>query len=517
MPDKKQFTESITNGYTFKGDTIKIGAGMYDGQVVPEAEVRIPLSTLNRHGLISGATGGGKTKSFQMITELLSDAGIPVLLMDIKGDMSGIAAAGVANDKINSRYQSLKMEYKPETFPVELLTLSQQKGVRLRATVSEFGPVLISKILGLNDTQGGVVAMIFKYCDDNGMPVLDLKDFIKVLQYVSTDGKEELKVNYGNISPATTGTIMRKVIELQQQGADIFFGEKSFEVEDLMRTTRDSRGMISILRVTDIQDKPKLFSTFMLQMLAELYAVLPEVGDLPKPKLILFIDEAHLIFQEATKALLNQIETVIKLIRSKGVGIYFCTQNPMDVPASVLGQLGLKIQHSLRAFTAKDRSVIKQTAENYPLTDFYKTEDLITQLGIGEALVTLLNEKGIPTPLVHTMMCTPRSRMDILSATEIDAIVSNSTLVTKYNREIDERSAYEMLTEKMENAAKLTTLQNAQKTETKKPVKEQPSVIEQLGSSVMKSVMRQSSYKIARTLLGTLGLGGSNKGLRGLF
>lgn len=517
MPDSLQFTEKIKNGYTFKGETIKIGAGMLDGKVIPETEVCIPLSTMNRHGLVSGATGGGKTKSFQMIAENLSDAGVPVLLMDIKGDMSGIAAAGTTNEKIDSRYQLLKMEYKPEAFPVELLTISQQKGVRLRATVSEFGPVLMSKILDLNDTQGGVVAMIFKYCDDNNMPLLDLKDFLKVLQYVSSDGKDELQQNYGNISTSSTGTIMRKVIELQQQGADIFFGEKSFEVEDLMRTTRDGRGVISILRVTDLQDRPKLFSTFMLQMLAELYAVSPEVGDVAKPKLILFVDEAHLIFQEATKALLNQIETVIKLIRSKGIGIYFCTQNPMDVPASVLSQLGLKIQHSLRAFTAKDRTMIKQTAENYPLSEFYKTEDLITQLGIGEALVTLLNEKGIPTPLVHTMMCTPRSRMDILNENEINAIVNASTLVTKYNREIDERSAYEMLIEKMNAAAGKMAEIKETASASKKTIKEQPSVIEQLGSSVMKSMMRQGSYRIARTILGTLGLGGKSKGLKGLF
>ena len=453
MANKDVFIQEIKSGYTFKGETIKIGAGMLDGLVISEAEIFLPLSTMNRHGLIAGATGGGKTKSFQMIAEGLSDASVPCLLMDIKGDLSGIAAAATVNDKITARYQKLNMEFKPDSFPVDLLTLSDQKGMRLRATVSEFGPILISKILGLNDTQGGVVAMIFKYCDDNKLPLLDLKDFIKVLQYVGNEGKSELQATYGNISTTSTGTILRKVIELQQQGTNIFFGEKSFEVEDLMRINDDGRGMISILRVTDIQDRPKLFSTFMLQMLAELYAVCPEEGDPDKPKLIIFIDEAHLIFQEATKALLDQINTVIKLIRSKGIGIYFCTQNPMDVPASVLGQLGLKIQHSLRAFTAADRTVIKQTAQNYPETTFYKTENLITQLGIGEALVTLLNEKGIPTPLAHTMMCTPRSRMDILTETEIDNIVNHSKLVAKYNQVIDSNSAYEMLTAKLQEAA----------------------------------------------------------------
>lgn len=507
MDKKAGFIQAMQNGYTFKGETIKIGAGMLDGEVIPEAEVYIPLSTMNRHGLIAGATGGGKTKSFQMIAEGLSDASVPCLLMDIKGDLSGIAAAGTANDKIASRYQKLKMEYKPCTFPVDLLTLSQQKGVRLRATVSEFGPILITKILGLNDTQGGVVAMIFKYCDDQKLPLVDLKDFIKVLQYVGNEGKKELQQSYGNISTTSTGTILRKVIELQQQGADLFFGEKSFEVEDLMRMSDDGRGMISVLRVTDIQDKPKLFSTFMLQMLAELYSVCPEEGDVDKPKLIIFIDEAHLIFEEASKALLDQINTVIKLIRSKGIGIYFCTQNPMDVPASVLGQLGLKIQHSLRAFTANDRQVIKQTAQNYPETTFYQTADLITQLGIGEALVTLLNEKGIPTPLVHTMMCTPRSRMDVLTESEIESLVDQSKLAAKYNQTTDPDSAYEMLTAKLKEAAAAAPVAT-----TSKSTKPEESTLEKVvNNTVVKSMMRTAGTTIVRSLLGSLGLGGRSR------
>ena len=508
MDKKSLFAEEIKKGYSFKGETIKIGAGMLDGEVIAEAEIFLPLSTLNRHGLITGATGGGKTKSFQMIAEGLSDASVPCLLMDIKGDLSGIAAAATINDKISSRYQKLNMEFKPASFPVELLTLSEQKGVRLRATVSEFGPILISKILGLNDTQGGVVSMIFKYCDDNKLPLLDLKDFIKVLQYVGNEGRKELQETYGNISTTSTGTILRKVIELQQQGADIFFGEKSFEVEDLMRINDDGRGMINILRVTDLQDRPKLFSTFMLQMLAELYAVCPEEGDLEKPKLVIFIDEAHLIFKEASKALLDQINTVIKLIRSKGVGIYFCTQNPMDVPASVLGQLGLKIQHSLRAFTAADRTVIKQTAQNYPETTFYKTEDLITQLGIGEALVTLLNEKGIPTPLAHVMMCTPRSRMDVLTETEIDTLVNNSKLASKYNKVINSESAYEMLTEKLEEAAENSVVKKSKAA----IEKEEKSTFEKVAdNTIVKSMLRQAGNTIVRSLLGSLGLGGTTR------
>ena len=404
MSDKNTFIASINKGYSFKGESVQIGAAMLNGEVIAEAGIFLPLKTMNRHGLIAGATGTGKTKTLQTISEFLSDASVPVLLMDIKGDLSGIAAEGAINDKLTERYQKLHLNYTPSAYPTELLSLTGKDGVRLKATVSEFGPILLSKILGLNDTQGGIVSLIFKYCDDNKLPLLDLKDFTKVIQFVSDEGKAEIEKLYGKISTTSTGTILRKVIELQQQGADIFFGERSFEVDDLMRVSSDGRGMINVLRVTDIQDKPKLFSTFMLQLLAELYASCAEEGDLDKPKLVMFIDEAHLIFQEASPELLQQIETIIKLIRSKGVGIFFCTQNPMDVPAAVLGQLGLKIQHSLRAFTAADRKVIKQTADNYPETEWYKTEDLITQLGIGEALITMLNEKGIPTPLAHVML-----------------------------------------------------------------------------------------------------------------
>ncbi|HZI54134.1 MAG TPA: helicase HerA-like domain-containing protein [Chitinophagaceae bacterium] len=510
MADNATFLQTVKDGYSFKGENFKIGCAMLQGEVVGGADVLIPFKTMNRHGLIAGATGTGKTKTLQVLAEGLSDASVPVLLMDIKGDLSGIAAEGAANEKIKERYQKLNLEYRPAAYPVDLLTLSKQKGVRLRATVSEFGPVLLSKILGLNDTQAGFVAIIFKYCDDNRMPLLDLKDFIKVLQFISDEGKAELEKTYGKISTTSTGTILRKVIELQQQGADLFFGEKSFEIDDLMRISDDGRGMISIVRVTDLQDRPKLFSTFMLQLLAELYASCPEEGDLDKPKLVMFIDEAHLIFQEASDALLQQIETIIKLIRSKGIGIYFCTQNPMDVPASVLAQLGLKVQHALRAFTAADRKVIKQTAENYPETDYYKTEDLITQLGIGEALVTILNEKGIPTPLVHCMLCSPRSRMDILTDAEIDGIVQKSKIAAKYNQVIDNQSAYEMLTEKLNEAAERTEEIKKQKQEEKdtRTTKKEKGFFD---DPVVKSMTRTAGNTIVRSLLGALGLGGRSR------
>jgi len=511
MSDSSKFLQAVKSGYTFKGESFKMGCAMLDGEVVSGADVFIPFKTMNRHGLIAGATGTGKTKTLQVLAEGLSDASVPVLLMDIKGDLSGIAAEGTVNDKIKERYHKLNLEYKPSAYPVDLLTLSNQKGARLRATVSEFGPVLLSKILGLNDTQAGFVSMIFKYCDDTKLPLLDLKDFIKVLQYVSDEGKTELEKSYGKISTTSTGTILRKVIELQQQGADVLFGEKSFEVDDLMRISDDGRGIISIVRVTDLQDRPKLFSTFMLQLLAELYASCPEEGDMDKPKLVMFIDEAHLIFQEASDALLQQIETIIKLIRSKGIGIYFCTQNPMDVPSSVLAQLGLKVQHALRAFTAADRKVIKQTAENYPETEYYKTEDLITQLGIGEALVTILNEKGIPTPLVHCMLCSPRSRMDILTDSEIDSIVSKSKIAAKYNQVVDSLSAYEMLTEKLKEAAEKTEeikKQENKEKETRSTTKKEKGFFD---DPVVKSMTRTAGNTIVRSLLGALGLGGRSR------
>ena len=502
------FVAHVQQGYTFKGDSFVLGVGIHDGKTHPEAQVKVPLKTLNRHGLIAGATGTGKTKTLQLLAECLSDHSIPVLMMDIKGDLSGIAQAGQTNAKIEERIAAMQMTYQPNAYPVELLTLTEQPGVRLRATVTEFGPVLLSKILGLNDTQGGLVSLIFKFCDDQGFPLLDLKDFIKVLQYISQDGKAAIEKEYGKISTTSTGTILRKVIELQQQGADVFFGEPSFEVEDLMQIAPDGRGMIHVLRVTDMQDKPKLFSTFMLQLLAELYASCPEEGDLDQPKLILFIDEAHLVFQEASAALMQQLESVIKLIRSKGIGIFFCTQNPQDVPASILSQLGFKVQHALRAFTAADRKTIKQAAENFPLTDFYKTDELLTKMGIGEAFITLLNEKGIPTPLVHTMLLPPRSRMDILTDYEIDDLMKRSRLAVKYNKSIDNTSAYEMLEQKIQQRLEMEEEEKNEQPPTKSTTTTTGGFFDH---PVVKQVGRTAAAVLTRSLLGALGLAGTRR------
>ncbi|MEO0404367.1 MAG: helicase HerA-like domain-containing protein, partial [Bacteroidota bacterium] len=448
---KENFLTMVQEGHQYKRDSFILGGAMLDGTVVPGAQVKIPLKTLNRHGLIAGATGTGKTKTLQVIAEQLSMKGIPSLLMDLKGDLSGLAQPGAVNDHIVWRHGEIGTDYVPEPMPVELLSLSEEKGVKLRATVSEFGPILFSKILGLNETQEGVMAIIFQYCDDNNMPLVDLKDVKEVMKFISSDGKKEIAENYGYISPASVGAISRKVLQLEQQGADLFFGERSFDPQDLIRR-KDGKGMISVLRLTDIQDRPKLFSTFMLCLLAEIYSTFPEQGDSNQPKLCIFIDEAHLVFKEASDALMEQIEAIVKLIRSKGVGLYFCTQNPTDIPDVVLSQLGLKVQHALRAFTAKDRKAIKKTAENYPSSEFYDTSEVLTKLGIGEALITALNEKGIPTPLCATLLNAPKTRMDVLAKAEINDLVKNSDLSSKYNEVMDRESAYELLKAKMDKA-----------------------------------------------------------------
>lgn len=452
MASKESFFDYINKRYTTKGDHIIMGAAMLDGETVTNAHVKVPLKTMNRHGLIAGATGTGKTKTLQVIAENLSEKGVPVLLMDLKGDLSGIAQPSPGHPKIDERHAKIGLPFEPKAFPVEILSLSEQDGVKLRATVSEFGPVLLSRILDLTVTQEGIVAVVFKYCDDNKLPLLDLKDFKKVLQYATGEGKAEFAKDYGRISSSSTGAILRKIIELEQQGAELFFGEKSFEVDDLTRIDENGKGYINIIRLTDIQDRPKLFSTFMLSLLAEIYSTFPEQGDSDRPELILFIDEAHLIFNEASKALLEQIESIVKLIRSKGIGLYFVTQNPTDVPDAVLSQLGLKVQHALRAFTAKDRKAIKLTAENYPDSEYYDTKEVLTSLGIGEALISALDEKGRPTPLAATLLRAPMSRMDVLTDSELKKLISGSDLVKKYGDVIDRESAYEILNEKIEKA-----------------------------------------------------------------
>lgn len=506
MSKIEQFKTHLEDGQVFKKDFIVLGTGILDGEAVPHTPVKVPLKTMNRHGLIAGATGTGKTKTLQVIAEQLSLKGIPSVLMDLKGDLSGLAKPGESSDFILKRSATIGVEYTPQGMPVELMSISGEKGVRLKATVSEFGPVLLAQILELNDTQQGVVALVFRYCDTHHLPLLDLKDFKRVLQFVTNEGKADIEREFGQVSSASVNTIMRKIIELEQQGAERFFGELSFDVADFVRT-KGGKGVISIIRLTDIQSRPKLFSTFMLSLLSEIYETFPEQGDADQPKLCLFIDEAHLVFGNASKDLLEKIEAIIKLIRSKGVGVFFCTQTPTDVPENVLGQLGLKVQHALRAFTAKDRKAITKTAENYPDSAFYDTSEVLTAMGIGEALITALNEKGIPTPLAQTLVRAPITRMDILSEMEIDELVATSDLVHKYNKEIDHDSAFEILERKMtrvreeqENAELLPP--SAGRTVGRS--REDESLLEELSKNTMvRQIGRTLFRELARGIMGS--------------
>lgn len=512
MANKTNFISEIQAGYTVKGKALELGAAMLEGEVFAEAKVSVPMRMMNRHGLIAGATGSGKTKTLQVLAEQLSRSGTSVLMMDIKGDLSGIAAAGTVNDRIKERSEKIGIPFHPQANPVELLSISDEPGAKMRATVIEFGPVLFSKILGLNETQSGVLGMVFKYCDDNRLPILDLKDLKKVLQYLSGEGAAGIEEAYGKISSVSVGAIMRNIVALEQQGAEKFLGEISFDVEDLCRQDECGNGMISVIRLADIQDKPALFSTFMLSLLAEVYASFPERGDADQPKLVIFIDEAHLIFSEASKALLSQLETIIKLIRSKGVGIFFCTQSPDDIPEAILGQLGLKIQHALRAFTAKDRKAIKLASENFPESAYYDVDELLTQLGIGEALVTALSEKGIPTPLAQTMLRAPESRMDVLTTDEMNHLLSQSALVRKYNKVVDSESAYEMLTSKIKEAAQDEEEEESKSKTAEKKEKEGPGFIENvINNPLTRQIGRTVAKEVTRGLLGVLGLGGKSR------
>lgn len=510
MELKEKFISSIKSGYTFKGNSILLGSAILNGDQETGCQVKIPLRTLNRHGLIAGATGTGKTKTLQVIAEELSMAGVPTLLMDVKGDLSGIAAPGTLNSIIEKRTAIIGMEWKPKGFPTELLTISSEPGVKLRATVSEFGPILLAKILDLNDNQTGVLSMIFKYCDDKGLPLLDLKDLKTVIRYIQEDGKADFLREYGYYQVASVGTIMRNISSLEQQGATRFFGEPSFDIFDLMRTTEEGFGMVNILRIVDIQNNTIMFSTFMLCLLAEIFQKMPERGDADQPELVIFFDEAHLIFKNASKTLLDQFETTIKLIRSKGVGIFLITQSPDDIPASILGQLGLKVQHSLRAFTAKDRKAIKSASENYPVSEFYKADELITSMGTGEAMVTALDEKGRPTPLVHTLIRPPMSRMDVLTNEEISNLVESSRLVKKYNKDIDRESAHELMLERIEEAQNLEK-QRAERESQKSSSAPSTARRSSRGVGTFEKIMKSPvtttiAREVTRGILGVLGL-----------
>ena len=407
----------------------------------------------SRHGLIAGATGTGKTKTLQLLAGQLSKAGVPVFISDIKGDLTGIAAPGdAANPRLQERVASLGWTFQPSGHPVEFLSLTGALGAQVRATVHSFGPLLLGKVLDLNDTQTSILALVFKYCDDNDLPLLDLKDLAATLKFLSSDEGKPILAEYGGMSSASVGVLLRSIVVLEQEGADVFFGEPEFDVDDLLRTTPEGQGIISVLELSDVMDQPRLFSTFMLWMLAQLYESLPEAGDLPKPKLCFFFDEAHLLFHDASEALMEQVERTARLIRSKGVGIYFVTQAPTDVPSSVLAQLGNRIQHALRAFTPDDADALRKAARTFPMTEFYDVERTITSLGTGEALVTVLSPRGVPTPLAATRLLAPDSLMGPIDAVQFRGRIATSPYLSKYGATVDRDSAYELITRRLASA-----------------------------------------------------------------
>jgi len=452
------FRQAIERGYSLPEPGIVLGSALLDGELYNGTRIQIPTAMLNRHGLVAGATGTGKTKTLQLLAEQMSQAGIPVFVADIKGDVTGMGAPGDAtNQRIIDRCASMEWDYQPTAYPTEFLSLSGKLGAQVRATVHSFGPLLLGKVLDLNDTQTSILALVFKYCDDNDLPLLDLADLQTTLKFLSSDESKPILKDYGGMSSASVGVLLRSIIVLEQEGADIFFGEPEFDVMDLIRTTPDGKGVVSLLELSDVMDKPRLFSTFMLWMLAQLYESLPEAGDLPKPKLCFFFDEAHLLFDDASDALMDQVERTARLIRSKGVGVYFVTQTPSDVPASVLSQLGNRIQHALRAFTPEDADALRKTARTFPTTEFFDVEKTITSLGIGEALVTVLSPKGVPTPIAATRLVPPTSLMAPLDPVLFHGRIATSDLNARYSEAVDRESAHEMITARLASARAAAT------------------------------------------------------------
>ncbi|MFE0022930.1 helicase HerA-like domain-containing protein [Amycolatopsis sp. NPDC059021] len=501
----------IAKGYVSEGAAVELGAVVIDGQAEAAAAVRLPLATLNRHGLVAGATGTGKTKTLQLVSEQLSAAGVPVVLADVKGDLSGLAAPGEANDKLTKRARELGDDWAPTGFPVQFLSLGTGgKGAPVRATITSFGPVLLAKVLGLNETQESTLGLIFHWADQRGLALLDTKDLRAVITHLTSDeGKEDLK-GIGGVSAATAGVILRALSNLEAQGGEDFFGEPELDVRDLMRQA-DGKGVVTLLELDNLQSKPALFSTFLMWLLAELFEVLPEEGDLDKPKLVFFFDEAHLLFNDASKAFLERIEQTVKLIRSKGVGVFFCTQLPTDIPNNVLSQLGARIQHALRAFTPDDQKALSRTVKTYPKTEYYELDKALTSLGIGEAIVTVLSELGAPTPVAWTRLRPPRSKMGSIGDEAVAAAVQSSDLHGKYAETIDRESAYEILQARVAPPADDQAPQDAPPPAPEPaPKKEEPGFIEQtMSNPAVKSFLRSAANTLGREI--TRGLFGNRR------
>jgi DNA helicase HerA-like ATPase len=519
-----EFAATVAAGYTFDSPTLALGALVQGEEATEAAQVRVPLAMLTRHGLVAGATGTGKTRTLQLMAEGLSDAGVPVFVADIKGDLTGMAIDGEPQDFIAKRAADIGQDWSPASYPLEFYSLGGiGSGVPIRTTVTDFGPLLMSKVLGLNDTQESSLSLIFHWADTNKLALLDLKDLRAVIQYLtSPEGKDELK-GIGGVSPASAGVILREISGLEAQGAEEFFGEPAFDTKDLLVVGADGRGTISALELPSLQDRPALFSTFLMWLLADLFADLPEVGDVDKPKLVFFFDEAHLLFTDASKDFLTQVTQTVRLIRSKGVGIFFVTQSPKDVPADVLGQLGSRVQHALRAFTPEDAAALKAAVRTYPNSP-YDLEEVLTTLGTGEAVVTVLSEKGAPTPVAWTRLRAPRGSMDIAPAEVVTAVINASAGQAKYATETDRESAYELLAARVETAdaaaqqaatdkaaaeAKAKADAAAAKAETaaRRSTKKDKSVVEEvLTSSTAKSLARSAGRElinqISRSIFG---------------
>jgi len=498
----------LAEAYEIEGPALELGAVVLDGEPHPEARVRMPLSMLNRHGLVAGATGTGKTKTLQLMAEQLSAAGVPVFLADIKGDVSGVAAPGEQSDRVIERAAQTGTAWTATGYPAEFLALGGLgNGIPVRAKMTSFGPVLLSKVLGLNDTQESSLGLVFHFADRNGLPLLDLKDLRAVIHHlVSDEGKADLK-ELGGLSTATAGVILRELVGLEDQGGDVFFGEPEFDTADLLRTAPDGRGVLSVMGLTAVQDKPELFSTFLMWMLADLFHDLPEVGDVDKPKLVFFFDEAHLLFDDASEAFLDAIARTVRLIRSKGVGVFFVTQTPKDVPAEVLAQLGNRVQHALRAFTPDDAKALKATVGTFPASKVYDLASLLTSMGIGEAAVTILSERGAPTPVAWTMLRPPTSLMAQLDPAVQTQMVAASELKDDYSAVVDRESAYEMLAAKHApdpEEAPAPEAEGAPEPKRRAAPREQKSkVAEVLGSRAFRAFASTAGREIARSLFGT--------------
>ncbi|GHE87550.1 ATPase [Streptomyces longispororuber] len=504
----------IAAGYAFAGPALDLGALLWDGRCRPEARVRVPLSVLNRHGLVAGATGTGKTKTLQLVAEQLAAQGVPVFLADVKGDLSGLCAPGEPGDKVTARAREVGQDWEPRGFPCAFHALGGiGTGIPVRATVTSFGPLLLAKVLQLNRTQEQSLGLIFHYADSKGLELVDLKDLRAVVAFLTSDeGKAELKT-VGGLSTATAGVILRALTAFEAQGMADFFGEPEFDTAEFLRTADDGQGLVSVLELPGVQDKPVLFSTFLMWLLADLHHDLPEVGDLERPKLVFFFDEAHLLFKDASKAFLESITQTVRLIRSKGIGVFFVTQSPKDVPADVLAQLGSRVQHALRAFTPEDEKALKATVRTFPRSA-YDLEETLTGIGTGEAVVTVLGETGAPTPVAVTRLRAPQSLMGPVAREELERAVRESPLYERYAQAVDRESAYERLTASQAPAAPAEA-EAPEESSGKAPSggaatekADGGSVVEQVvGSGMFKSLLRsvgtQLGREITRSVFGT--------------